>query len=211
MSDKVRFGILSFAHYHANFWAEALNESPDAELIGIRDDNAARGKEAAHRHNTRFWADRSALLAECEAVGITSETIRHADLVVEAAEAGRHILLEKPMARNLEECRRMQEAVHKAGIIFMQNFPKRYDPVNHELARLVHSGELGTIALARVRHANYHLLDLGQSAAEQWFGDPELAGGGALLDEGIHAADLLLWLLGIPIPVLILLAVFKVI
>lgn len=198
MSRLVRFGILSFAHYHANFWAEALNAAPDAELVGVWDDDPARGREAAARYSTTFWEDRAALLAACDAVGITSETVKHADLVEEAAGAGVHILLEKPMARNLSECRRIQQAVRRAGIIFMQNFPKRYDPINHELVRLVHEGALGKIVLVRVRHANYHLLELGQSAAEGWFANPELAGGGALLDEGIHAADFLLWLLGEP-------------
>ncbi len=198
MSRPVQFGILSFAHYHANFWAEALNATPDATLVGIWDDNAARGREAAARHNTPFWEDRTALLAACDAVGITSETVKHADLVEEAAGAGVHILLEKPMARNLAECQRIQQAVQRAGVIFMQNFPKRYDPINHELVRLVRQGTLGKLVLVRVRHANYHLLELGQSAAEEWFASPELAGGGALLDEGIHAADFLLWLLGAP-------------
>jgi predicted dehydrogenase len=77
----------------------------------------------------------------------------------------------------------------------MQNFPKRFDPVNHELVDMVHSGDLGQIALVRVRHANYHFLEI---EGRQWFIDPILCGGGALLDEGIHAADFLLWLLGEP-------------
>lgn len=198
MNDKIRFAILSFAHYHGNFWAEAINESPEAEFVGVWDDNINRGKEAAARYNTRFWPDRGELLQACDAVGITSETAKHVNLVEEAAAAGRHILLEKPMAMNLAECRRIRHAVREADVIFMQNFPKRYDPVNHELVDLVHSEALGDIAAVRVRHANYHLLELGHSAAEQWFGDPEFSGGGALLDEGIHAADFLLWLLGQP-------------
>lgn len=198
MNERVRFAILSFAHYHANFWAEAINQSPDAELVGIWDDDKKRGQEAAARYNTRFWPDRAELMQACDAVGITSETAKHVTLVEDAAAAGLHILLEKPMAMNLAECRRIRDAVRKAGVIFMQNFPKRYDPINHELVELVHSGALGAIAAVRVRHANYHLLELGQQASEQWFGNPEMSGGGALLDEGIHAADFLLWLLGEP-------------
>jgi len=199
MTEPVRFGILSFAHYHANFWSQALNESPDAELVGIWDDDAARGRDAADKYGTHFFADRAELLAECGAVGITSETVYHADLVEEAAGAGRDILLEKPMAASLEHCRRIRDAVQSAGVRFQQNFPKRYDPINHELVGLVHRGELGRVAVVRIRHANYHLLELGHSAAGMWFGDPSLAGGGSLLDEGIHAADLLVWLLGLPV------------
>lgn len=198
MNNPIRFSILSFAHYHGNFWSQAINDSPDAELVGIWDDNVIRGREAADRYDTKFWDDLDVLLAVSDAVGITSETSKHVELVEAAARHGCDILLEKPMARNLEECRRIRDAVQSSGVRFMQNFPKRYDPINEELAELVQSGGLGKIALVRIRHANYHLLELGHTAAEEWFASPEYAGGGALLDEGIHAADLLLWLLGEP-------------
>jgi predicted dehydrogenase len=195
MSNLIRFGILSFAHYHGNFWAEAINQSPDAILIGVWDDDAQRGREKAQYYNTRYWSDLAPLLRECDAVGITSETIKHAPLVEEAAAAGVHILCEKPMAATLEDCDRIQQAVRAAGVVYMQNFPKRFDPVNHELVQMVHRGDLGQIALVRVRHANFHFLEV---EGQQWFIDPVLCGGGALLDEGIHAADFLLWLLGEP-------------
>lgn len=198
MSARVRFAILSFAHYHANYWAEAINGSPDAELVGVWDDDAARGQSAADRHGTAFEGDLNALLARCDAVGITSETARHADLVEAAARAGRHILLEKPMAPTVAECDRIRRAVWESGVIFMQNFPKRYDPINQELVSRVQGGELGTVSLVRVRHGNYHLLELGERVHDAWYGNPALSGGGALIDEGIHAIDFLLWLLGDP-------------
>jgi predicted dehydrogenase len=198
VSEKIRFGILSFAHYHANFWAEAINDSPHAELVGIWDDRAARGQAAAVRHGARFEPELGALLATCDAVGITSETARHAGLVEAAAAARVNVLLEKPMATSLAECSRIGQAIRNSGITFMQNFPKRYDPVNQELVSRVKAGELGKILAARVRHGNYHLLQLGDQAGGNWFTEPALSGGGALLDEGIHAADFLLWLLGEP-------------
>jgi len=194
----IRFAILSFAHYHANFWAQAINASEDAALAGIWDDDAARGQQAADEYNTTFYADLDALLARCDAVGITSETVKHADLVERAAAAGKHILLEKPMATTVAEARRIQAAVEQSGVIFMQNFPKRYDPINHELVGKVCNGDLGTLSMVRIRHGNYHLLNLGDDVHNHWFGDPALSGGGALIDEGIHAIDFLLWLLGPP-------------
>jgi myo-inositol 2-dehydrogenase / D-chiro-inositol 1-dehydrogenase len=198
MSSKIRIGILSFAHYHANFWAQALLESPKAALSGIWDDDPERGRQAAGQYGVPFYPELGQLLQECDGVGITSETSRHADLVEEAARAGVHILLEKPMAIDLEQCARIYQAVKRAGVIFMQNFPKRYDPVNHELVRMVRGGELGKLHLVRIRHGNYHLLELGEKASQMWYGKPELSGGGALIDEGVHAADLLVWLLGEP-------------
>jgi predicted dehydrogenase len=194
----IRFAILSFAHYHANFWAQAINASPDATLAGVWDDNAVRGQQAAAQYSTPFYADLEALLADCDAVGITSETAKHADLVERAAAAGKHILLEKPMAVNAAAARRIQAAVERSGVTFMQNFPKRYDPINHELIAKVRGGDLGKLSLVRVRHGNYHLMQLGADVHNHWFGNPALSGGGALIDEGIHAIDFLLWLLGPP-------------
>jgi myo-inositol 2-dehydrogenase / D-chiro-inositol 1-dehydrogenase len=198
MNEKIRFGILSFAHYHANFWAEAIHASPHAELVGIWDDQPARGQEAAGRHGVPFEPELGAILSACDAVGITSETAKHAGLVEAAAAAGVNVLLEKPMATSLVECERIGKAIRDSGIKFMQNFPKRYDPVNQELVSRVKVGELGKILAVRIRHANYHWLQLGNRAVGNWFTDPVLSGGGALLDEGVHAADFLLWLLGEP-------------
>lgn len=196
MSSPIRVGLLSVAHYHGHYWAEAFRESPLAELVGIWDDDAARGEDAAARHGVRFWADLESLLDACEAVGITSETVQHARLVEAAARRGRHVLCEKPLAATREDCDRIARAVAETGIVFMQSFPKRFDPVNHELRRLVDSGALGRLALARVRHGHFYGLD--PAFRGSWYVDPTRGGGGALLDEGVHAADFLRWLLGEP-------------
>lgn len=194
MSGPIRFGVVSFAHYHANFWAEAINAEPEATLAGVWDDVAERGREAAERYGTRFYQTLGGLLRDCDAVGITSPTAHHADLVEEAAAAGVHILLEKPIATTLEDCNRIEQAVDRAGIRFMQNFPKRFDPVNHELVQIVRRGDLGTIALVQVRHGHFHGTD--SHFQRQWFTDATLSGGGTLIDEGVHATDFLRWLLG---------------
>jgi len=196
VSAPIRFGLLSFAHYHAGFWAEAVADHPEARLAGVWDDDRSRGEAAAARHRTRYFAELGALLRECDAVGVTSETVRHADLVEEAARAGVHILCEKPMAATLADCDRIQRAVEASGVVFMQNFPKRFDPVNHELVNRVQRGDLGQVVLVRIRHGH----DQGRRPEflRQWFVDPRLSGGGTLLDEGVHAADFLLWLLGPP-------------
>ena len=83
----VRIGVVSFAHYHANFWSEVFRDSPDADLIGIWDDDAARGQAAAERYATRFEPDLDALLTACDAVAVCSPTIEHAPLIECAAAA----------------------------------------------------------------------------------------------------------------------------
>lgn len=195
----IRCGILSCAHYHATFWAEAITASADATLVGVWDDDPARGAQAAARFGVRFWPDLAALLRECDAVGITAETVKHAPLVEAAAAAGAHILCEKPMATTQADCDRIARAVRRSGVTFMQNFPKRFDPINHELVDLARGGEIGDVRLVRVRHGHAHGLDPAFRAG--WFVDPALSGGGTLIDEGIHAADFLRWLLGEPVDV----------
>jgi predicted dehydrogenase len=189
-------GLLSVAHYHGHFWAEAFRESAQAEFVGIWDDDRPRGEAAAARHGVGFWPDLDAMLDACDAVGITAETVQHAPLVEAAARRGRHVLCEKPLAGTAADCDRIARAVADSGIVFMQSFPKRFDPVNHELRRLVQSGALGRLVLVRVRHGHFYGLD--PAFRQSWYVDPARGGGGALLDEGVHAADFLRWLLGEP-------------
>lgn len=192
----IRVGILSFAHYHANFWAEAFLAQPHIEVSSIWDDVPERGKEAARRFSVPFEPDLEQALAMVDAVAICSETSAHGRLAEMAAKAGRAILCEKPLATDLDEAERIRSAVRKAGVPFMQSFPKRFDPVSHELRRLIGSGILGKVRLVRIRHGHFYGLD--PDFRSRWYVNPSLSGGGALLDEGVHAADLLGWLFGRP-------------
>lgn len=196
MNQPLRVAVLSFAHYHANFWTEVFMSSPSATLVGIWDDDPARGQASAATHGTVFNGDLDRVLAACDAVAICSETVRHADLIERAARAGCAVLCEKPLATSLADCDRIASAVADAGIPFMQSFPKRFDPVNHELKRILDARELGRISLVRVRHGHYYGLDA--AFAKSWHADPGASGGGTLLDEGVHGADFLRWMFGEP-------------
>ena len=196
MNSPIRVAVLSFAHYHANFWTEVFRTSPLARLVAIWDDDPVRGQASASTHQTPFNGDLDAVLARCDAVAICSETARHAALIEHAATAGCAILCEKPLAATLADCDRIERAVAAAGTPFMQSFPKRFDPVNHELKRVLAAQELGRIGLVRVRHGHYYGLDA--KFAHSWHADPRLSGGGTLLDEGVHGADFLRWMFGEP-------------
>jgi len=191
-----RIAILSFAHYHANFWAEAFLAEPGVQLTAVWDDAEARGREAAERFGVPFVSSLHVAIDAADAVAVCSENSRHADLVEAAARAGKPILCEKPIAATLEQADRIVDAVAASGVMFMQSFPKRLDPVSHELKDVIESGRLGGIHLVRIRHG--HFYGLADDFRDRWYVDPELGGGGALLDEGVHAADLLGWLFGMP-------------
>lgn len=189
-----RIGMLSFAHYHANFWSEVF--AARGLLAGVWDDDCARGEEAAKRYGVAYYPDLAALLAVCSAVAVCSETARHPALIQEAAQRGLAVLTEKPIAASLADGDRIARTVREHGIVFMQSFPKRFDPVSHYLKTLVDTRALGRLSLVRIRHGHFYGLD--PDFRHRWYVQPDLAGGGALLDEGIHGADLLGWLFGMP-------------
>jgi predicted dehydrogenase len=191
-----RIAILSFAHDHANFWAEAFRDHPGVTLAGIWDDDAARGLAAAERFRTLYCDDLDSVLTAADAVAISSETCAHEALIAAAARAGKTILCEKPLAGSLVAAQRIAAVLAAHPAPFMQSFPKRFDPVNHALRDIIASGELGRVWLARVRHGHAHGLD--PAFTSGWWADPARSGGGTLLDEGVHAADLLAWLFGAP-------------
>jgi myo-inositol 2-dehydrogenase/D-chiro-inositol 1-dehydrogenase len=191
---SVKVGVLSFAHYHANFWSEVF--AARGVLEGVWDDDEARGREAAGRFGARYEKDLDALLSRCSAVAICSETDRHADLVARVAESGLAVLCEKPLATSLRACRAIVATVERTGIVFMQSFPKRFDPVSHYLRDTVVRGELGRMTLVRIRHG--HFYGLQNDFTSRWYVDPAKAGGGALLDEGVHGADWRAWTFGMP-------------
>ena len=193
-SLPLRVGLLSFAHYHANFWSEVF--AARGVLTGVWDDDGARGAEAAARFGTRHDTSLDALLDRCNAVAICSETSRHATLVEAAAARGLAVLCEKPLGTSLADCERIVRIAESRRIFFMQSFPKRFDPATHRLREAVVSGEIGCITLARIRHG--HFYGLQPDFRDRWHVRRALAGGGALLDEGVHAADLLALLFGAP-------------
>jgi predicted dehydrogenase len=192
----LKVAILGVQHYHANFWTRAFRESPAADVAGIWDPEPQRAADFAARHGVEIHEDPDRLVGGSDAVAICSATAGHRALVELAARRGRPVLCEKPLGRDLEDAREIRRIVDAAGIAFMQSFPKRFDPVNHEIRDLLGAGAIGTVTMCRVRHGHSHGLD--PEFRTGWFVDPARSGGGTLIDEGVHAADFLNWLFGMP-------------
>lgn len=214
----LRIGILSAAHVHADAyagilaaatappsaplrsaqaaqapWSESLVAAPIAgvELLGIADDDDARGEGFAAGHGIRLYPSYDALLAEQpDGVIICSENARHRALVELAAAAGANVLCEKPLAITEEDARAMIAACERAGVLLMTAFPMRFSPVMLEVKTLLDRGGLGRVYA--VSGANNGQMPARHRA---WFVDKELAGGGAGMDHIVHLADLLRWCL----------------
>jgi predicted dehydrogenase len=197
---KVGIGILSHAHGHSNVYCEVMRDFDDVELVATWDDNVERGQKAAQQYGLEYRADAGGVIDDprIDAVIVTMETNRHAAFVERAAAAGKHILLQKPMATTLADCDRIIKAVRKHGIKFSMGFQMRQDPVNKKIKELVDSGVVGKIAIVRRRHAINVLLNPAFfNGPTRWHVDP-IANVGMFFDDATHAADWFYWIFGAP-------------
>lgn len=190
----LRIGFLGVAHFHASFWTRAFLAGEGVSVAGVWDSGATLAAAFAAKHGVPVLPDIGAVLAAADAIAICSATADHRPLIEAAAAAGKPVLCEKPLAPTLAEALKVRDAVTASGIRFMQSFPKRFDPVNHEVRALLAEGAVGRVTLCRVRHGHR----LGEALQGTWFVDPALSGGGTLIDEGVHAADFLCFLFGPP-------------
>jgi predicted dehydrogenase len=173
---------------------------PDVELIANWDDNEQRGRAAAQAYGMEFRCHPGDVIDDprVQAVIVTSETNRHADLIEMAAAAGKHILCQKPLATTLADCDRIIKAVRRSGVKFSMAFQMRHDPVNRKIKELLDSGAVGRVAVVRRRHSIGVLLSPEfVNGPTRWHLDP-IANVGMFFDDATHAADWFFWLLGEP-------------
>jgi predicted dehydrogenase len=195
---QLKVAVLSFAHTHAVTYARLLSARDDVDLVmsdplgAEAPDDGPRGRELADQLGVRYLDDYDAVFDwRPDAVVVTAENGRHRELVERAAAAGADILCEKPIATTIEDAQAMLEAAHRAGVLLMTAYPVRFASSFAEARERLRAGQLGT--LLGVRGTNNGKIPL---AERRWFTDPELAGGGALVDHVVHCADLLDALLG---------------
>ncbi len=195
----IRVGMISWAHVHAEFRAKALSEIPGVEVVAVSDDDVERGRAAAERWNAEFVPDYRALVArdDVDIVMVHSENSRHRDQVIAAAEAGKHVFCEKPVATTTDDARAMAEAVRKAGVDGTAAFVSRFSKEADRAKKIVESGVLGKVLLTRSFIGLAGIAEIGcPPDMAEWMNDPVLGGGGAWIDEGSHGVDLLRWLVG---------------
>src|SRR5690606_16273520 len=185
----MKIGMMSFAHMHAYSYADSLMKLDNVELVGIFDDDLTRGKEVAEKYQTAYYDSQDAFLAlDMDAVIICSENIRHKEMVLNAAKAGKHILCEKPIATNLADAQEMIDVCEDNGVILQIAFPVRFSTPIQQLKELIDQGELGEIVAFRTTNR-------GQNPGG-WFIEEDLSGGGAVLDHTVHMVDIMRWYLG---------------
>lgn len=186
--SKIRIGMISFAHSHAYSYLRALGREPDVVLCGISDFDSQRGEAVAREQGVPYYRDYRELLAQKpDAVVICSENVHHARLTTDAANAGIHVLCEKPLGISCREMEAMIEACKKNGVQLMTAFSCRYLSSAKAAKAAVQRGEIGEIVA--MKGWNRGMMPGG------WFVNAELSGGGAILDHSVHVADLMNWML----------------
>ena len=176
--------------------AQAYSRHPAVDFAAVCDLDEARAKRlaetyGARRHTTRL----DDILADptIAAVSVATPDHAHRAVAVACAEAGKHILVEKPLATTVEDARAIVRACRRAGVALGTGYHLRHHPLHREARRLVAEGALGEIAAAE---AEWSLSPSPPSASAPWRRDPALAGGGIVTGTGIHAIDLLRFVLG---------------
>lgn len=177
---------------------QSYDKNPQAELIAVCDLNEQRAEKAAAKYGAKLvYTDYRKLLAnpDIDAVSICTWNNSHAEISIAALEAGKHVLVEKPLCRTVEEAQRVQDAVRATGKLLQVGFVRRYDPNAQLLRTFADQGEFGDIYFAKTSS----IRRLGNPGG--WFADIERSGGGPLIDIGVHVIDLCWYMMGRPKPV----------
>jgi len=185
--DKLRCAVFG-SGFAGTTMAEAIRYVPEAELVAIAGGHQA--SDVAVRHGVRpvTTADVDKLLDsdDIDAVLITSPNPFHAPQAIRAANAGKHVFVEKPMGMNVAECRAMIDAAHAAGVTLMPSHMHRYRRTETAVKLMLQRGSIGRVDMASIT--------LTEPDETTWLNTP--VNGGYLLGSGIHAIDLLRFWLG---------------
>ncbi|MBT6146365.1 MAG: Gfo/Idh/MocA family oxidoreductase [Gemmatimonadetes bacterium] len=179
--------------------AKGYQTHAGAELVALCDQDPERLATTAAEmgvEHTYTDADEMFDAQELDGVSIAVPNKFHAPLTINALKRGLHVLCEKPMAMTVKEAVAMNAAATKARRNLMINFSFRFTEASYALKKQVDAGVVGDIYFGRtVWHRRRGIPKFGG-----WFGNKELAGGGPLIDLGVHRLDLALWLMGYPEP-----------
>jgi predicted dehydrogenase len=194
VAERIRVAIIGCGGISRGH-ARGYLQSPDLfEIVACCDERRELAEERAQQLGAKFvTTDYREVIAreDVDAVDICLPHHLHAEVAIAAAEAGKHVLVEKPIANSLQEADAMIEAAKKSGVVLMVAHNERYMPVYRKAKELVEQGILGRIFLARADHNQFVRIN-----GRHWLWRKETAGGGVLIGSGIHRVDILRWLVG---------------
>jgi predicted dehydrogenase len=163
------------------------------EIVVVCDRDRARAEKLAGQTGARAVLDwREAINAEVEAVVVATTHDQLAPVALAAVERGRHVLVEKPAGRHVDEVRPIAQAAAARGLVAKVGYNHRFHPAFQKAREIVDRGELGKLMFIRARYG--HGGRLGYE--DEWRCKSDISGGGELIDQGSHLIDLSRWFLG---------------
>jgi predicted dehydrogenase len=193
--DKSKIGVIGLGGVAQLVHLPNLSKMPNAELTAVCEVNKSRLITIAEKFNVKErYSNYNDMLekSEMDAVIIATPTSTHTDIAIDCLEAGKDILVEKPLARSYQEAKRIVDAAKKNKRKLMVGMNLRYRPDTMLLRSFINSNEIGEPFYVKCGWIRK------QSSSEKWFTKKEESGGGVIFDLGIHLLDLALWLLQYP-------------
>lgn len=191
----LRFGILGSGNA-ARFHAEALSSMDEAVLTGVADINYASAVAFAEKYGAKSYSSLESMLKDgkVDAVCICTPSGFHAEQAIEILRSGKHAVVEKPMALNIEDADRIIAESEGSEALLSVVFQNRFIPDVQKAKEIVDSGALGKpvfcdLSMKYWRDPDYY-------ASSDWRGTFKHDGGGALINQGIHGVDMLLYIVG---------------
>ena len=184
----IRWGIIGCGDVTEVKSGPALQKAAGSQLVAVMRRDAEKAEDYARRHGVpRWYADADALIADpdVDAVYIATPPSSHARFTVAAAQAGKPVLVEKPMATSVAECERMIAACEQAGVPLFVAYYRRALPRFEAMRHIVQSGRIGAPRAVAIRH----FLPEGRMPDQAWKVDPAVNGGGLFVDMQSHTLD----------------------
>lgn len=194
---RVRVGIVGVGIGSAH--ASGYSKLSNVEIAALCDLDTARAQRLADQYGVRkIYSDYHVMLSEekLDAVSVCTPNSLHAPVAIAALNAGCHVLCEKPLSINAAEGKKIVDAARKAKTKFMIGMNNRFRGDTQLLKKVIEHGDLGAIYYARCGWIRRN----GIPGMGSWFTQKAMAGGGPLIDIGVHAMDLTLYLMGNPKP-----------
>ena len=190
----LNWGVLGAGSVAQRRAMPAITKAKNAELYALLSRDPERAQRLATEHGAqRYYTTVEELLSDetLDAIYVSTPVYLHCEQVIEAAERGFHVLCDKPMAMNTEECQRMIDACQANGVHLQICFLFRFHSCFQQIRNWVTEGHLGQIVQVRVPFLKPFPIPPGA-----WRGNPDQGGGGSLMDLGSHGVDLLRYILG---------------
>jgi myo-inositol 2-dehydrogenase/D-chiro-inositol 1-dehydrogenase len=191
--DKVKVGLIG-SQFVSSIHAESLKHLADAEILAVASPTEEHVRGFAQQHDIpNYFTDYRKMLEidEIDMVVLGLPNDLHAQAVVDAAKAGKHVVAEKPLCMNLKEADLMIDTCKKEGVKLMYAEELCFAPKYVRLKQLADEGALGDVYM--VKQSEKH-----DGPHSPWFWDVQRSGGGVTLDMGCHAFEFFRWMLGKP-------------